>query len=455
MSHNPPTLASEGASPKSPQRAREQGSDIRSEDSVARLARLKAEFDSNAARPLDAGPESVAPLAKPSAWQDNRRVWKAAAGLLLLAAVGWIPVRALLQSTSTEAVVNARLISLRAPIEGQVEPAEQAVNIGTWLVPGQGVLRIVNTRAERGRLDDLRRLVDQLENERVGIAQRIVELTSLRDDLANQVRIFQDGRLRQLTERAAEMKRELAAALINRDTAAKALARIQPMASSASVTEATLEKYTKDARVTAETHAAVEHRLAAIEVELQAAQRGTFIGDTYNDRPRSSQRGDEVAQRLGELTADLREREARIFTLRKELADETKRHADNSAAELVAPVASRVWEMLTAPGESVVRGQDLVRLLDCSGIVITATVGESVYNSLHIGQSAVFHLRGEQESHAGQIVGLTGVSAAPANLAIQPSALAKESYRVTVKLTDPSQATECKIGRTGRVTFGQ
>jgi multidrug resistance efflux pump len=423
------------------------------DDGLARLERLKAEFEDNAAKPPRQGQKSTAGSAKPAAWSDSRRLWKAAIGLALLIAVGWIPVRALLETTSTEAVVNARLISLRAPIEGQVEQADQAVHIGTQLVPGQAVLRIVNTRAERGRLDDLRRLVDQLENERVGIAQRIVELTALRDDLNNQVRVFQEGRTRQLAERAAEIRRELAAALINRDTAAKALARIQPMASS-SVTEATLEKYTKEARVTAEIYAAIEHRLAAIEVELKAAQSGSFVGDTYNDRPRSAQRVDEVTQRLGELTADLREREARIFTLRREIAGESKRYEENSRAELLAPVASRVWEMLTAPGESVVRGQDLVRLLDCSGIVITAAVGESVYNSLHIGQSAVFRLRGEHEPHAGQIVGLTGVSAAPSNFAIQPSALAKEPYRVTVKLTDPAQATDCKIGRTGRVTFG-
>lgn len=425
-----------------------------SDDSLARLERLRAEFENNAARPPEPSEKPTAPDAKPAAWREHRRIWKAAIGLALLIAVGWIPVRALLETTSTEAVVNARLISLRAPIEGQIEQAGQAVHIGTQLVPGQAVLRIVNTRAERGRLDDLRRLVDQLENERVGIAQRIVELTALRDDLNNQVRTFQEGRTRQLTERASEIRRELAAARINRDTAAKALARIQPMAST-SVTEATLEKYTKEARVTAETYAAIEHRLAAVEVELKAAQSGAFVGDTYNDRPRSAQRVDEVTQRLGELTADLREREARIFTLRKEIADETKRFEENSKAELLAPVASRVWEMLTAPGESVVRGQDLVRLLDCSGIVITAAVGESVYNSLHIGQSAVFRLRGEREPHAGQIVGLTGVSAAPSNFAIQPSALAKEPYRVTVKLTDPSQATDCKIGRTGRVIFGE
>ena len=30
--------------------------------------------------------------------------------------------------------------------------------------------------------------------------------------------------------------------------------------------------------------------------------------------------------------------------------------------------------------------EDLVRLLDCSGTVVTAGVSESVYNRLHIGQ---------------------------------------------------------------------
>jgi multidrug resistance efflux pump len=111
--------------------------------------------------------------------------------------------------------------------------------------------------------------------------------------------------------------------------------------------------------------------------------------------------------------------------------------------------------MLTAPGESVVRGQDLVRLLDCSGVVVTATVGESVYNRLYIGQSATFRLRGEDADHDGRVIGLTGVSAAPANFAIQPNALAKEPFRVTVKMTNPDQASQCKVGRTGRVTFGQ
>jgi multidrug resistance efflux pump len=426
-------------------------------ENIARLERLKGEFHANAANlPGQRGLPSAS-LAKDLVryWHSHRRLSKAAIALLILVVVGWIPVRSLLETTSTEATVNARLITLRAPIEGQVEPAPGGLNAGTELVARQAALRIVNRRADRGRLDDLRRLIDQLENEREGVVTRITELSVLQADLSKQVRSFQDGRQRQLIERAAELASELAAANANREAAAKGLARVEPMAVSGSVSKATLEKYTRDARVTSEAYVAIEHRLAALQVELQAAQQGTFIGDTYNDRPRSSQRGDEVGQLIGELTANLRERDARIFSLHKELGDETKRHTQNSEAELAAPVAGRVWEILTAPGESVVRGQELIRLLDCSGVVVTATVSESVYNRLHIGQSATFRLRGEQTTHAGQIVGLTGVASAPANLAIQPSALAKEPYRVTVKLAESGEVGQCKVGRTGRVTFGE
>jgi len=82
-------------------------------------------------------------------------------------------------------------------------------------------------------------------------------------------------------------------------------------------------------------------------------------------------------------------------------------------------------------------------------------VGEGVYNRLHIGQSATFQLRGENAAHEGRVIRLTGVSAAPANFAIQLSAMAKEPYRVTVKLSNLDLANQCKVGRTGRVTFGE
>ncbi len=387
--------------------------------------------------------------------QEHRtRLAKALLGALLVIVVGWLPVRALLQTTSTEAIINARLITLRAPIEGEIGARLTSLTVGTQLDPGTGMLRIVNRRADRGRLDDLRRLINQLEGEHAALTARRDELQALHGDLATQTHLFKQAREQQLDARIAELKSEIGAATANTAEANSALARATPLARSGTITHAAFEKVKRDVAVATETEAALRHRLAGVQVERTALQRGVFVGDSYNDQPRSSQRADEIAQRLGEVAGDIREREVRLASLRRELIDETTRYEALAAVDVAAPVRGSVWEVMTAPGETVVRGQDLMRLLDCTGLVVTATVGETAYNRLRIGDSARFRLRGESTDHKGRIIGLTGVATAPANLAIQPAALAKEPYRVTVALPDMAAgAGACNVGRTGRVTF--
>ena len=425
-------------------------------DAVGRLNLLRKAFEARPEQGPDIKPnpwtEQIARL-KQLAAEQRGRLLKVLVGALVVAAVGWLPVRALLQTTSTEAVLNARLVTLRAPIEGEIGPHLNGLAVGTEIDPGAALLRIVNKRAERGRLDDLRRLVQRLEGERAALIARRDDLEKIYADLAQQTQAFTEGRRGQLEARVAELKSEIAAAIANRDEADLALERATPLAASKTMTSAAFEKAKRDARVTAETQTALRHRLAAVEVELTALRKGIFIGDSYNDRPRSSQRADEIAQRLSEVTADIGEREMHTASLRTEIAEERRQYEDIAAAELTAPVRGSVWEVMTAPGETVVRGQELVRLLDCSGVVVTATVGEAAYNRLSIGDPARFRLRGESTEHKGRIIGLTGVATAPANLAIQPAALAKEPYRVTVAMPDLAKAGQCDIGRTGRVTF--
>ena len=87
----------------------------------------------------------------------HRRALKSLIGLLVVVAVGWIPVRALLETSSTEAVINARLITLRAPIEGQV--GRPRGRRGRKPGPVRRRARQRRQSARRpGRLDDLRRL---------------------------------------------------------------------------------------------------------------------------------------------------------------------------------------------------------------------------------------------------------------------------------------------------------
>ena len=50
-----------------------------------------------------------------------RRFLKIALGVGLVVAFGWAPLRAMLATTSVEAIVNARIETIRAPIEGIVQ----------------------------------------------------------------------------------------------------------------------------------------------------------------------------------------------------------------------------------------------------------------------------------------------------------------------------------------------
>ncbi len=91
-----------------------------------------------------------------------RRFVKIALGIGLVVAFGWAPLRAMLATTSVEAIVNARIETIRAPIEGIVQaPADKNANWSATEAPPR--LTINNPYADRSRLDELRRDLNTLE----------------------------------------------------------------------------------------------------------------------------------------------------------------------------------------------------------------------------------------------------------------------------------------------------
>lgn len=382
------------------------------------------------------------------------RAAKTLLGIAVVAVIGWVPLRQLLEDSSTEAVINARLVTIRAPIDGEVTASAASLKVGATAGPGDALLRIDNRRAERNRLDDLSRLISQVEGEQSAAAERLESMRSAERDLLTQTRLFQEARVKQLEARIAELDNEIAGATATQSEADTALERASALFRSGTGSQLALDRTRREASVARHARMALQARREAVKIELEAARAGTFVGDSYNDRPRSSQRADEIALRIAELTADLRERSVRLQNLKAELTAETRRFTDRAVVDVVAPAEGHLWEVLTAPGEEVRRGQDLVRLVDCTGAVVTASVNERVYNRLRLGDPARFRLRDGGREHEGTVVGLTGLAAAPANLAIQPSALSKDFYRVTVAVPDLIVSGSCGVGRTGKVVFG-
>src|SRR6185436_2298251 len=108
-----------------------------------RLEYLRKQFSPNSPEP------QAEPAARPAIGRAYnqplvRRGVKSAIAFAIAAAVAWVPVQRLLQATSVEAVVNARTLTLRAPIDGVVslDPADLA--IGTTFPAGTPLLQITN-----------------------------------------------------------------------------------------------------------------------------------------------------------------------------------------------------------------------------------------------------------------------------------------------------------------------
>lgn len=385
-----------------------------------------------------------------------RRILKIAAGLAIVAVFGWLPLKAVWQISSVEAVVNARIVTLRSPIDGAVTTKAGYLTGLSAVSEGDVILHVVNARGDRNRLDDLRRQMSRLENQRPSFATKLAAAESAQQDLARQAGQFRDGRILQLEARIAEIQSAIEAAASRREEAVAAVERASSLIRSGSVSTVELARLTREQAVAQQTEIGARRRLDAAKVELTAVRSGTYLGDSYNDRPSSVQREEEMRQRAAELRADLTHADAEIEWLNHEIAIEQLHYVSRSEADIRAPVAGRIWEMMTSPGEDVRAGQPLLKLLDCGGAVVTANVTETVYNRLKLGDPASFEPNDGGPAIKGAVVNLTGASGAPANLAINPDALNKEPYRVTVSLpAADTTGKDCAVGRTGRVVFNE
>jgi multidrug resistance efflux pump len=278
----------------------------------------------------------IAEVAQPSPSRRFRRIMKAVAGIAIVAVFGWLPLKALFQTSSVEAVVNSRLVTLRSPIDGKVASGSNLSGDLGILAEGTLILRVVNPRGDRVRLDDLRRQMSRPENERPSLVSKIAAAQTAQKDLARQAALFTEGRIRQLDARIAEIQTSIEAAAARREEATAAMERASTLVKSGSVSTVELGRLTRDRTIAQQNETGVQRRLDATQVELTAAREGSFLGDSYNDRPSSVQREEEMRQRAEGLTADLVQADAEISWLAGEIASEQIHYIGRSEA-LAAP----------------------------------------------------------------------------------------------------------------------
>jgi multidrug resistance efflux pump len=408
--------------------------------------------ESKATPPAPPAGKSVSTFALPG---DIRpaTVVKSTLAIAIALALGWVPLQRLLATTSAEAVVNARVITLRAPIEGEVAMADIGTDVGSEFRVDQGILAIRNPRADTSHLTSLVRDRDQLRTSIGALEAKKQLLLSSLAELSTQQERFRVGRIQQLEQRVREAETDIASARAQYSVVSDAMKRAEQLRKTDAVSQAFLDKAAGDAHVAEQAVLGQIERRKGMFVELEAAKKGTFVGDSYNDTPQSAQRKMEISLELSDVEARLIGSRAELASVDAELAKEEERHDVLSQAQIRSTVNGRVWEMLTAPGEHVNAGQDLVKLLDCGSAIVTASVSETAYQRLAVGQTATFKPRDGGQELTGTVVSLNGLAAVASNSAIQQNALSREPYHVTLKFPDLAKNADCRIGRSGLVEF--
>lgn len=346
---------------------------------------------------------------------------------------------------SADAVVNARLSTLRSPIAGAVEMPPRA--LGASVTIGEEMASVTDPMVDNIRLNDL-------VMERGFAAVEVDRLEQLLGDLSKQISAldmrgasYRSNRLEEIETRLSHARARLQ--LLEKGSAEGGLV--------AGLLEEGQSGDQGDPQVNGIALEYARERVAVLEIALRGARTGVFLGDGYNDAPYSEQRRSELEVMREGLLADHQNAAGRLVVIEERLAQERLRASRLGRGAIKSTTNGQLWEALVASGEIVQRGQDVLRLMNCDSAIVTLSVTESVYNDLTVGQSAVFRLSGDGRSFPASVIRLAGAGAGTIyqNLAVAPSQKHLERYDVAIMVPALREQPElrCAVGRTGRVFF--
>lgn len=383
------------------------------------------------------------------------RLLKIFVGIAVAVVALFVIVSEQLAGVSADAVVNARLTTLRAPIAGRLQLGQR--ELGSLVETGEALGALSDPLVDDIRLNDL-----VLERQiSAGEAQRLADEIAAIDEaiiaLETRKARYSTERIRQLEARVSEREAQSRALQASLDEASAAFARATQLRDRGVETVAALERARAATRVSERRLDAANEEISVAAIELASAREGVFLGEGYNDAPYSEQRISELTVEQERLKARQVQETTRAASIELRIDAERLRVNRLASAEVTANARARVWEFLAADGERLQRGQDILRLVNCSSAIVTLSVSESVYNTLKVGQNATFRLSGESRAFDGTILRLAGSGAATVyqNLAVAPSGRHLQRFDVALKVPGLLKADglDCVIGRTGRVFF--
>jgi len=314
----------------------------------------------------------------------------------------------LIYTTSSEAVINARVITVAAPIGGRIVQAPPAE--GAAVDAGTPLLAVENPLVDRSHLIELEAMRTRVEAELVAQKRLVDELTNQIGNLDQQMKDYLDATVTRLTLAQQEAEADATAAEATAADAEHNYARKHALTAATTVSLADIDQAQQAA---IRTNAIAERaRLTArrVAAELDAAKRGVLVAADRNDVPYSEQRMDEFRERKVEAEVQVATLGARLGELDQQVTTEQQRDSQLAGADIRAPVGGVVWRPLVAQGSVVAQDAPLLTLIDCSELYATAAFSGRHFDDLYPGRGALVHILGTDQDYPATVVDARAVS---------------------------------------------
>lgn len=379
-------------------------------------------------------------------------------GSALLGLGAWSVIPGLLHPTSTDAMVNAEVVTVRAPVDGQLA-ARFGLAVGDRVGLGEEVARIHAMRPETGRRDGLRLELAAQRKLAQALGAEDAELARLDRDLAGRGNAYRNAARQRLALSRAEAEAKLKTSEAARAVTRAKLAIKQSLFAKDLVAAAALDAVTAEDQAAASEIESARAALARIGSEAKAVGRGAFTMGGGDDSPYADQRRDEVRLKRAARKVEIAQADIRVAELTRQLAAEEDLSARLSDAVLAAPVSGVVWQRFAAEGDAVRSGDPVVGVVDCDRLFLTAVLPKRYFAELKAGDRAQARLAGTGDAVQAVVQSVRAAGSAQANTTAAVAPLAEEGTDVVVTLAvhDAKLGNRsdnlCQVGQHASVTF--
>ncbi|WP_374298674.1 HlyD family efflux transporter periplasmic adaptor subunit [Ferrovibrio sp.] len=381
------------------------------------------------------------------------RLLRIALGLFLLAVFGYALLPGVFYAQYPLGRVNAELVTMRAPIEGQIEFS--GVRTGEMVRYGQTLAVLRDPPGHDVRLADLQAISASLAERTAVLDRQIAALEPIMQRLHEDSQDFHRAVNNNLSAQIAETESRIRGAEANLRLLEAELRRVQPLASADYASRAELDRRRAEAEIGQAELATLRNTLQRLTFEREAAGRGIYLSDSYNNAPYSQQRRDDIE--LQRLTLQSRRAELEVERLQtlQQIETEQRRRTVVDEATITATVDGILWRRLESDGAMIGTSAPLLQIADCSHIFFEVPRDRRSDETLSIGDATQveFEQNDRMTTYPARLVGVRGEQdAGNREFAVSmPLAAGQLSWIFSVDFSDNDEGMACPIGRIGRL----